>query len=110
MATKPETDDSDDDAPKGTEVAIPAPVLLIAARGFAKVIPVVLALFVFGFAVANGIDPTTAGIRAVVALAATGIVAWIIVSLLTQIILWVIGGLKPKPATAPATSTQSWEA
>lgn len=111
MTTQAEDDEtSETPAPHGTEVALPAPSLLIAARGFAKIIPIVLGLFVFGFALARGIDPTTAGIRAVLALAASGVVSWLAVSFLAQSILTVLGGLKPQPAPAPATSTQSWEA
>jgi hypothetical protein len=112
MATQSPTSEQPTASQRVTEITLPAPVLLIAARSLAKVVPLVLALIVFAIALFNGTDPTTAGIRALITLAATAAISWLILSLLAQIIVRIVESAKPKPqpAPAPATSTQSWEA
>jgi hypothetical protein len=73
-------------------------------------VPIFSALAVFAVGMISGNDLMAAGMRAAVTLAGTGLVGWVVVFTLGQILLWLIAAPKPVQVTPPVTSTQSWEA
>lgn len=96
-----------------TEMAnVPPPTAFVAVRSLATLVPVIAALATFVSGLLSGNDMVTAALKALVALAATGVLSWIAVYLIAQMLLWLIAGSKRKEheAEAEPVSTKTWEA